>query len=1060
MIGKVFLSGLAAIACLGSALAVPQGAGLSNADIPRDNQKGRYLNFERAQLAPMCFSADGTKLYALNSSGARLVIFSVPQQVKLMEIPIGVGAVSIARRPGTEELWIVDSIASSVMVVKPNSANIIRTIRVGGQPHGIAFTDSGDRAYVTCSGVDRVDVIATASYSLVQSINIPAREPRGITWFNGKAWVVPLMSGNNTAPAGTLTDPNQVVAVKKVTGPGVVPLPDRDLFAINTAPVPGQDALDPSATRSRLGTTLFSVTRRPGTSQLWIPNTEALNDVKGEKNFLAGQVVRNRITVVDTSGAQPSVVLDLDAIAPADRKCAQPTHVVFSPDGMRAFVAGFGSDSVVVLDVGAGPSVSWRGAWDMPPKQVYPRGTGPRHLALSADGELLYCYNRVDDSIGQIPLSNMPNTVPFTADAPAPVATGFVGVTDEERLGRHLFANAKFSKSQTSSCASCHIDGHTDGLAWDLSAFLDPEGTPNSQLAYGLDVKGPLVTQSTRRMQDTGPYHWRGEKHTVNDFQSAFPNLLENQENGQTAEIGPDFQYLTHYLNRLMYPANPRAQLDRQYTPEELAGANIFMTKPVLGSLTCASCHTLPLGTRGEVVSEVVQGVLRTVDIPAMRGVGDKLSAVHDIGGEFGRRTELGAGLSHGGAIATLSDAILRPSPQSGVPTFNLNAQEVAQVSAFLTAFDSGLAPSTGYAATAHSGNAANFAATELNWLKQEADKGNCDLIYYRSPRVLHGGSVLLLTGRYDPQTQTWRSAAKSAPAVSESLLLAEAAGNRPVTFIGMPVGMGLTHGLDRDCDGMWDLDEWRKGTNPENEDTDLDDYPDGYEVHWNMNPLVADTSSPDTVPPSLAAPAKLVLATTNTIKFEFQASEMCKAYISYNGGYIVQRLPLGPPSWDDFYQVTLEGLEPGTSYAITLQLRDPAGHTSIDNTTVFQTLPRLFGEPTRVSQIQLNLVPGPTNQLQAQVQLKSGNASAGSSYVVRGSLYRVLFGGGLSLVANNSLAVSNGQGTAAFNITLPAATPGQPSSLIFVVTDVAAPIGAPVWVLASNEVSNASIVY
>ena len=63
---------------------------------------------------------------------------------------------------------------------------------------------------------------------------------------------------------------------------------------------------------------------------------------------------------------------------------------------------------------------------------------------------------------------------------------------------------------------------------------------------------------------------------------------------------------------------------------------------------------SLPLGTRGEVVPEVVQGVLRTVDVPAMRGVGDKLSAAHNIGGEFGRRTELGAGLSHGGAIATL----------------------------------------------------------------------------------------------------------------------------------------------------------------------------------------------------------------------------------------------------------------------------------------------------------------------------------------------------------------------------------------------------------------------
>jgi len=1060
MIGKVFLSLLAASLSFGSVWAVPQGGTLTNADIPRDNQKGRYLNFERAQLTPMCFSADGTKLYALHSAGARLVVFAVPQFQKLMEIPVGIGAVSLARRPGTEELWVVDSLASSVMVVKPNSANIIRTIRVGGQPHGIAFTSSGDRAYVTCSAVDRVDVISSASYAVAQSIAIPAREPRGIVWDNGKAWVVSFLSGNNTAPAGTLSDPNRVIAVRKVSGAGLNPLPDRDLLAIQTSATIGQDTLDSAATRTGLGTTLFSVSKRPGTSQLWIPNTEALNDIKGERNFVGGQVVRNRITVVDTSGAQPPVILDLDALAPADRKCAQPTHVAFSPDGTRAFVSGFGSDSIVVFDIGAGPSLSWRGAWDMPPKQPYPRGSGPRQVLLSPDGAQLYSYNRIDDSLGQIALASMPGEVPFAAEAPTPQGMGFVGVTDEERLGRHLFANAKFSKSQTSSCAACHIDGHSDGLAWDLSNFLDPEGTPASQLSYGLDVKGPLVTQSTRRMQDTGPYHWRGEKHSMNDFQSAFPNLLENQQGGQAAEIGPDFQYLLHYLNRLMYPPNPRAQLDRQYTPEELAGANLFLTKPVLGSMTCASCHTLPLGTRGEVVPEIVQGVMRTIDVPAMRGVADKLSAVHLIGGEFGRRTELGAGLSHGGAMADLGDAIRRNNPQTGLPTFNLSPQEVTQITAFLKAFDSGLAPSAGYAATAHSGNAASFAADQLAWLKLEAERGNCDLVFYRSPRVLHGGGVLLLTGRYDPLTQTWRSAARTAQPVSEALLMAEASANRPVTFLGLPVGMGLTHGLDRDCDGMWDLDEWRKGCNPEDEDTDSDGYPDGYEMNWNMNPLVADGSSPDMVPPSLDAPARLVLATSNTIKFEFQASEMCKAYISYNGGYIVQRLPLGPPSWDDFHQVTLEGLEPGTSYAITLELRDPAGHTSIDSTTNFQTLPLLFGTPTRVAGIQLQLVPAEANQLQALVNLKTGSAGAGSGYVVKGSLYRVLFGGGLSLLANNALGLTNAVGQASFNITLPPATPGQPSTLIFVVSDVAVPIGAPAWVLSEDEVSNAAIGY
>ena len=166
-------------------------------------------------------------------------------------------------------------------------------------------------------------------------------------------------------------------------------------------------------------------------------------------------------------------------------------------------------------------------------------------------------------------------------------------VSDEERLGRFLFTNARFSKSMTSSCASCHVDGHVDGIAWDLSIYLDPEGTPRRQVSFPLDQKGPLVTQSTRRLQETGPYHWRGERRSLMDFQVAFTSLLENQVGGAPAPIGPEFQYLRHYINNLHYPPNPRAALDRDYTPEQLAGADVFMNKPVLGTLTCASCHQL-----------------------------------------------------------------------------------------------------------------------------------------------------------------------------------------------------------------------------------------------------------------------------------------------------------------------------------------------------------------------------------------------------------------------------------------------------------------------------------
>src|SRR5262249_44936860 len=154
---------------------------------------------------------------------------------------------------------------------------------------------------------------------------IPARNPRGIAHVAGRTYVASFLSGNGTAPRGRLADPSSVIAVGVPAPPQAAALPDRDLFMIPEAALPEQDALDPSATLTGLGTTLFDVVARPGTNELWIPNTDALNAAhKGEVNFVAGQVVRNRITIVDRSGASAPRVVDLDALAPSGLGCGQP----------------------------------------------------------------------------------------------------------------------------------------------------------------------------------------------------------------------------------------------------------------------------------------------------------------------------------------------------------------------------------------------------------------------------------------------------------------------------------------------------------------------------------------------------------------------------------------------------------------------------------------------------------------------------------------------------------------------------------------------------------------
>jgi YVTN family beta-propeller protein len=1046
--------------CPASSQVRSKGAILTSDDIPFDNVAGRLVDFSTAAIHPIEFSRDGSTMYALNQPGAHLAILDRATLTRIGDVPIGIGAVSVVLRPGTDELWVVDSVDSCVSVVDPALRAIVRTVRVGGEPYGIAFPPTGDRAYVTCSGVDRVDVIDAATFSVAKSISIPARCPRGIAWLRGRAFVVSFLSGNGTAPMGSPSDPFDVHAIGVPGPPSSIALPDRDLFAIRTRSSIQQDDLDPSATLSGLGTTLFNLHVRPGTNELWIPNTDALNAVhKGEVNFVAGQVVRNRITIVDGTGHAPPRFVDLDAIAPPETKCAQPAYVEFDPVEPRVYVCGYGSDLVAVLRIDGGGQVTWDGSIDLPPAVDHARGTGPRACRVDPSRSALIVHNTNDASVSPIALASLPSGGGWSLAA-APARKLGVDLTSLfEHIGRHVFTDSRVSLSKTSSCASCHVDGHTDGLVWDLSHYLEPEGTPDDQLVCGTDVKGPMVTQSVRRMEESGPYHWRGEIPSIDGFQKAFVNLLEHTVNGVPAGIGSDFEYMLLFVDRLAWPPNPREPLDRRYDGQQLRGATLFLTRPLRGTLTCGSCHPLPLGSAGEIVTTTAGGMIHAADVPGMRGVGDKPSIPFAAGGPYGERTTTGAGFTHAGAAPTLKSAFLNSLPvNASYHDFALSDAEAEDIAAFLSVFDTGIAPAAAYLVTANASNWAGIAANELKLLRDAAGRGHCDLVYHRVPRPVLG-QMAELSGMYDPATGKYKVASSSAAEIDEATLLAEAAAGQPVTFVGVPIGMGEPQGLDRDMDGLMDLDEIAAHTNPEVPDTDGDGFPDGYEVLWGMNPLQPDTSSPDTQAPSVVGPVRLLYATTNSLKCELETSEFCRVSVSTNGGQPVTRIPFNQVG-DHHHWFVLNELHPDTDYRITLEMRDVAGNVGLDSSAVFHTRPRITAEPSKVEGIMLAVVQVPSGtQLHAEVSLMVGHTRAGPLYVVTGALYQVAYDGSVHSIASSVVSSTNAAGRASFAIDLPPAG-SSPGTLYFVVQDVVAPPNGAAYALGMSRRTVETISY
>ena len=853
-----------ALRALGSALVLPcilaacggggGGGGGSPTPIAFDNVRSRTLNFANRQVDPLAFAPGGGTLLAVNQPGSRLVGLDLATLAITTEIPTGPGLTSVVVRPGTNEVWTVDTWTSAVSVIDLATQSIVRTVRVGTGPAAIAFTPSGDRAYVPCSQVDRVDVIDTASYSVVNSIAIPAREPNGVVFHQGHAWVASLRSGNGTAPRGRGPGAaaDEVVSIDRPGVGGGNALPDRDLFAIRAEADPRDDALDASRTVQSLGTSLFDVAVNPVTGELWIPLTDALNRaVRGSVNFVGGQVVRNLIAVVDPGGAIAPRWIDLDALAPVGAECAQPTGVAFAPDGSRAYVCGFGSDVIAVLGL-SGAQEQWEGVIRLPAITIFPENAGPRSALMDPAGAKLYVFDKLASAVTPIDIAGLPSSTPFDWTAPVPASLGSNPLPLEERQGRAHFVNARHSKSGTSSCNSCHVDGTTDGLVWDLSDFLDPEGTHASALAMPIDDKGPLFTQDTLQLAATAPFHWRGERAQLEDFDRTFPTLFEHEVNGMRRGLGDQFPYIRHYMQRLFRRPNPDQAFDRELRPAEARGRALFTGRMFDGGITCAACHQLPLGTSGEIVTTPVGGIPTTIVIPQLRGLTEKLTPAFDVGGDYGERTEIGAGLLHGGSAPTIEDALRDHLVHIGGAS--LTPEEIADLTAFLRAFDTGIAPSAAFQLTLDAQNAAGSERSVLDDLVAEARKGNCDLVAYRGPN-LAAGETWPRTEAYDASLDAFVPATTTLPARGLDQLVADAIAGDPVTFLGVPLGQGRTMALDRDSDAMLDLDERFAGTDPEHPDTDRDGFFDGHEVEWGMDPLSSNASSPDTVLPGLREP-------------------------------------------------------------------------------------------------------------------------------------------------------------------------------------------------------------
>lgn len=767
-----------------------------------------FVNFESAHVHPIRVSPDGSLLFVVNSPDARVEVYGLadPSRPTLLRtIPVGLEPVSVAVR-NRDEVWVANALSDSVSVVSVREARVVATLRVTDSPADVAFAQG--RAFVTAAASDEVHVFDATSHQLLRRIPIFGKDPSALATSpsGDRIYVLAKRSGNRTfilpaalappPPAATnptLPEPPETGVVASYDDPAMqalVPfsIPDEDVFAIDAS------TLDVVDSWSGIGTINFDLAVHPATGDLWIANTEARNLVRFEPN-LKGHAVDNRVTRVRPE--PPSVVQPVDLnphidyavlpnLAARDTALAEPVAVVATPSG-RLFVAAQDTDRIGVLDA-TGQVIARIELGSYPsgqPRTMEMRG--PRGLALHPQARWLYVFNRLASSITVV------DTQTLTVQDEQPLS--FDPTPSDQKIGRRFLHDARLSGNGTFSCNACHVDGETDGIAWDLGnpgGILEPQPFQAPPFHLGLEevhpMKGPMVTQTLRGLDQGNPLHWRGDRNNFAAFNLAFTDLMGGPG------IGPlEMGLFAAWGTKIAFPPNPHQNLDRTYPaspPGESAADGRHFFETTLSAtfipgiaLTCADCHTLPRGSNNAVIGAGFLIEPQQMKVPHLRNLYRKTGFAWQPG-----PVKAGFGFTHDGAVGTLAE-VLDHARLTGWP-----ANQKAALGAYLRAFDTGTAPIVGHQVTVDASSGARAAAT-LKLMADRACAGDADLIGKGTRSLL-----------WDPDSRRFLTDVPGVPALSlDEVFAAAAAGEGRWTFTATAPGSGRRLGLDRDRDGVPD---------------------------------------------------------------------------------------------------------------------------------------------------------------------------------------------------------------------------------------------------------------
>ena len=845
----------------------------------------------------------------------QLFDISLGYPTRLGHVKVGVDPVSV-RFKDNNELWVVNHISDSITVVDFENKRVINTLQTNDEPfdmvfaNGKAFVSCSSVNQVLVYQLNDINLAPSVINVMAEDPRAMTVNNDG-----SKVYVASFESGNKTTvlaggldeAMGTLTFPNNPVNRDASPYQGQNPPPNDGngfLPAMNpnlpTPPkvsliikqtndgkwlddngqdwthmvsgdqaelsgrIPGWKLLDHDITVIDTATNEVSyvsglmnigmaIGYNAAKNQVTMIGTVAINEIRYEP-ILNGIFVRANLGIVNANDINNPIVKDLnphlDYLTSTvdqsirNQSIGDPRGIVWNSSGNRGYVTGMGSNNVIVIDQN-GARVD----------QIEV-GEGATGLALDEDNNRLYVWNHFEASLSTVDISNNTEISQTNVFNPLPIAI------QEGR--KFLYGTHETSGLGQAACASCHVDARMDKLAWDLgdpsgevkefnqNCQTQVSGVSNFDCTDFHPMKGPMMTQTFQDIIGNEPFHWRGDRDGIEEFNGAFKSI-----NGDDVQLTSDeMQKFKAMLATITFPPNPFRNLDNtlpasidltnHYTSGRFspAGEPLGVGDPQnglqlfnLGLLDtvfqCGSCHTLPTGMAvngalklgsinasigGETmplgpndanhlgIVSVDGSTQKAIKTPQLRNLYDK------VGFEMSRSESLlGFGFLHDGAIDSVARFL-------SAGAFSVDSdQEVADLVALMMAFsgselDNGSIPLGAMpeeSQDTHAGVGLQYTLLNATQVSNQVDElitiassGKVDLIVDGSS----DNSYL-----YDSLQEVFVS--EQGESISSLGLMSMASQEKSLTYSIVPKGLGGRLTFDRDGDGIYDFQEIINGS-------------------------------------------------------------------------------------------------------------------------------------------------------------------------------------------------------------------------------------------------------